>query len=83
MFVEAANMVVEFAFDAIGVHRLEARSASHNGRGNGALRKLGAIQEMRLRQSFLKHGQYYDQYLWSILRDDWKARAQAPRPLAS
>jgi [ribosomal protein S5]-alanine N-acetyltransferase len=83
MFIESANMVLDFTFDQIGVHRLEARSASHNGRGNGALQKMGAIQEMRLRQSFLKHGTYYDQYLWSILREDWKTREQAPRPLAS
>ena len=34
-------------------HRLEARAAMANGRGNGALRKLGAIQEGILRQAFL------------------------------
>ena len=38
-----------------------------NGRGNGALRKLGAVQEGVLRRSFLKNGQYLDQMLWSIL----------------
>ena len=27
------------------MHRLEARAALKNGRGNGALRKLGAVQE--------------------------------------
>jgi RimJ/RimL family protein N-acetyltransferase len=42
-----------------------------NGRGNGALRKIGAVQEGVLRRSFLKNGQQLDQRLWSILREEW------------
>ncbi len=71
-FIEGARLVVNFAFDAIGVHRLEARAAVQNGRGNGALRKLGAAQEGVLRRSFLKDGEYLDQALWSILDSDWR-----------
>jgi RimJ/RimL family protein N-acetyltransferase len=52
------------------VHRLEARAAVQNGRGNGALRKLGALQEGILRRSFLRNGQYLDQVLWTILDSD-------------
>jgi RimJ/RimL family protein N-acetyltransferase len=44
-----------------------------NGRGNGALRKLGAVQEGVLRRSFLKNGQFLDQMLWSILGEEWRA----------
>ena len=83
MFMEGAQLVLDFAFEQIGVHRMEARSASHNGRGNGALQKLGAVQELRLRQSFLKHGTYYDQFLWSILDADWKLREHDQRRLVS
>ncbi|MDE3153994.1 MAG: GNAT family N-acetyltransferase, partial [Acidobacteriota bacterium] len=54
-------------------HRLEARAAVRNGRGNGALRKLGAVQEGVLRRSFLRHGEYLDQVLWTILADEWRA----------
>jgi RimJ/RimL family protein N-acetyltransferase len=43
-----------------------------NGRGNGALRKLGAVQEGVLRRSFLKNGQHLDQVLWSILSEEWR-----------
>ena len=39
LFVDGAKLVVDFAFDVLGVHRLEARAALTNGRGNGALRK--------------------------------------------
>ena len=76
IFVASARLVVDFAFEAVGVHRLEARAAVANGRGNGALAKLGAVKEGMLRRSFLRHGQYHDQTLWSIVRDDWR-RAKA------
>ncbi len=72
VFQEGAELMVNFAFDSVGVHRLEARAAVRNGRGNGALRKIGAIQEGLLRKSFYRNGEYLDQVLWSILDEDWK-----------
>jgi RimJ/RimL family protein N-acetyltransferase len=70
MFMTGAQLVIDFAFDVVGVHRLEARAAVKNGRGNGALRKVGATQEGILRRSFLRNGEYLDQILWSILDVD-------------
>jgi RimJ/RimL family protein N-acetyltransferase len=72
MFIDGGRMVVDFALDVLGVRRLEARAAVANGRGNGALRKLGAVQEGVLRRSFLKNGQHLDQMLWSILAEEWE-----------
>jgi RimJ/RimL family protein N-acetyltransferase len=71
VFLEAARLVGSFAFGTIGVHRLEARVALQNGRANGALRKLGAVQEGVLRQSVRRGGEYVDQVLWSLLKEDW------------
>ena len=72
IFAEAAPMVIDFAVDVVGTHRLEARAAVANGRGNGALRKIGAVQEGVLRRSFLRHGIHHDQVLWGILAEDWR-----------
>jgi len=74
MFMDAARMVIDFAFEIIRTHRLEARAAILNGRGNGALRKIGAMQEGILRKSFLRNGEYLDQALWTILDEDWRAQ---------
>jgi ribosomal-protein-alanine N-acetyltransferase len=71
-FQEGAELMATFAFDVVGVHRLEARAAVRNGRGNGALRKFGAVQEGVLRKSFLKNGEYIDQILWTILKEEWR-----------
>jgi RimJ/RimL family protein N-acetyltransferase len=76
LFAEAAELVLDFTFDVLGTHRLEARAALCNGRGNGAMRKLGAEREGVLRHSFLRNGEYLDQVLWSILQHDWKKQRQ-------
>ena len=83
IFVEGARQVVNFAFETVGVHRLEARAAVKNGRGNGALRKLGAVQEGVLRKSFLRNGQYLDQVLWTILDCEWQAPQPRPKPVVN
>jgi RimJ/RimL family protein N-acetyltransferase len=72
VFQESAELVLEFAFETLGVHRLEARAAVKNGRGNGALMKIGAVQEGLLRRSFLKNGEFVDQVLYAIVEDDWR-----------
>ena len=50
-----------------------------NGRGNGALRKIGAVPEGVLRKSFLKNGEYLDQILYAIVDDDWRASRPGSR----
>jgi RimJ/RimL family protein N-acetyltransferase len=67
LFGASAELVLDFAFKTIGAFRLEARSSTQNARGNGALRKLGAVREGVLRKAFLLRGTYHDQNLWSIL----------------
>jgi RimJ/RimL family protein N-acetyltransferase len=75
MFTAGAELVIDFAFDVLGARRLEARAAVQNTRGNAALKKLGATEEVVLRQSFQRNGEYLDQALWSIIVEDWRAKA--------
>jgi ribosomal-protein-alanine N-acetyltransferase len=79
VFQDGAELVLDFAFDTIGVHRLEARAAVLNGRGNGALQKIGAVQECVLRKSFQRNGQYLDQVLYAILDSDRRELAASVR----
>jgi ribosomal-protein-alanine N-acetyltransferase len=81
VFQKGAELVINFAFETVGVHRLEARAAVKNGRGNGALRKIGAVQEGVLRKSFFRRGEYLDQALWTILAEDWEAKAVWESPV--
>jgi RimJ/RimL family protein N-acetyltransferase len=70
-FLESARLAGSFVFGTIGTHRLESRVPLENGRANGALRKLGAVQEGILRRSVRRAGDYFDQVLWSMLKEDW------------
>ena len=67
VFEDAARLVRDFAFNAIGVHRIEARAEVDNDRANGALQKMGATREGRLRSSFVRDGHPVDQYLWFVV----------------
>ena len=71
VFVDAARLIGSFAFDSVGALRLESRVVVQNGRANGALRKLGAVQEGVLRRSVRRGDEYLDQVLWSVLKEDW------------
>lgn len=74
VFNETARLVLDFAFGVLHTERLEARAALCNGRGNGAMKKLGAEREGVLRRAFFRDGDYLDQVVWSILREDWQTR---------
>jgi RimJ/RimL family protein N-acetyltransferase len=63
--------VGSFTFGTVGARRVEVRVLLQNGRANGALRKLGGVQEGILRRSVRHRGEYLDQALWSLLKDDW------------
>ena len=75
LFTKGADLVIEFAFEVLGVHRLEARAAVENARGNGALRKIGAMQEGILRKSFRRGGKHHDQALWAIVSTEYRSKA--------
>ena len=82
IFEQGAALVMEFAFQHMGVHRLEARCAVKNGRGGKALLKLGAVPEGILRKAFLCGNEYLDQMLYAIVDHDWRAcrdRARSTR----
>lgn len=78
-FIEGVRLVLDFGFRVVKIHRIEARAAVDNERGNAALRKIGARREGRLRGAFLREGVSLDQYLWAILDTDWSGGTSQPR----
>ncbi len=81
LFEEAASLVLAFAFDTLGAHRMEARAAVKNGRGNRAIQKIGGVPEGVLRQAFLCEGEYVDQIVYGIVDSEWRAaRRGVARP---
>ena len=66
LFGAAARLVVDFAFNTIGVDRLEARAVVQNTRGNAAIRKLGAVADGILPGGLVRDDKSFDQIQWSI-----------------
>jgi RimJ/RimL family protein N-acetyltransferase len=71
---EAKRLLLDFAFDRLRLHRVEARIAVANGRSMRAFERLGAEREGVLRESFFKDGAYHDQHLYVILEQEWRGR---------
>lgn len=73
VFAVSASLVLDFVFQQMGAHRLEARCALKNGRGGKALTKVGAVPEGILRKALLCGEEHLDQVLYAIVADDWRA----------
>jgi [ribosomal protein S5]-alanine N-acetyltransferase len=81
IFAAAADLLFDFLFDKVGVHRLEARAAVQNGRANGAARKVGSVPEGLARQALKCDGRYHDQLMWSLLAEDWRQSKITIKPV--
>ena len=58
--------MLDFAFRGIGLEELCACAAVDNGRGNGALQKMGAVRERIIRDGLVRNGKSMDQYYWTL-----------------
>jgi len=74
VFLDGARALLRYGFAEFGIHRLEARSAVGNARGNAAMRKLGLECEGRLRSCFHIEGGFADHYMWAALAHEWRQR---------
>jgi RimJ/RimL family protein N-acetyltransferase len=78
VFADAANALVEFAFTAMHVQRLEARIALRNRRAQAAVQKLGARFESTLPASSPMGIPRDPESVWSLREHDWRNRAGSP-----
>jgi RimJ/RimL family protein N-acetyltransferase len=75
-FTEAAQLVIQFAFETLRVRRLECRAAAENHGALRALNRLGASREGTLREAFATPHGLADYVMCSILAREWQeARA--------
>lgn len=78
---EAILMTVEFAFNEMRLHRLEARVLSHNGRARRTFERCGFVREGVAREAFFHSGQWMDVVTFGILASD--SRPHSPHPESS
>jgi ribosomal-protein-alanine N-acetyltransferase len=72
-FMSAAlPLVLDFAFDRLRLHRLEAACLPTNVASRALLMRTGFQQEGYARRYLLIDGQWQDHLLFAILREDWR-----------
>ena len=68
---EAIVTVLRFMFTEMNLHRVMLRVFDFNHRAQRCYEKCGFVLEGRLRQSFYHQGQYCDELVMGLLRDDY------------
>lgn len=68
---EAVKRVIVYAFDELGLRRLDARVDPRNEPSNRLLQRLGFTMEGCLRQRSLFKGELVDVNLYGLLRAEW------------
>lgn len=68
---EAIAAVLRYAFGSLGLHRMIARTACANTRSIALLERLGLRREGWLRRSYWCKGEWVDEYLYAVLRDEY------------
>jgi len=79
VFVDVASVLVEFAFTAMHVDRLEARIAVRNARAHAAVQKLGARSEATLATTSPAGIPRDPEVVWALREHDWRNRPHDPR----
>jgi ribosomal-protein-alanine N-acetyltransferase len=72
---EALAGLVDSAFGALALRRLEAEVDPQNTGSRRLLEKTGFTREGLLRQRWVDKGKPHDTILYGLLRDEWRARA--------
>lgn len=70
---EASRRVIDFGFEVLGLHRIEARHFLRNPASGRVMRKLGMQQEGVERDWAIKWDRYESLAVYSILEPEWRA----------
>jgi RimJ/RimL family protein N-acetyltransferase len=72
---EATALMVEHAFQAMGLHRVALTVFEFNERAIRAYRRCGFVVEGRAREAIWRDGRWWDEVSMSVLAPEWQARA--------
>lgn len=73
---EALRALLKYAFDELGLHRLEADVDPRNAASIRTLERLGFQREGFLRERWHVNGEIQDAFFYGLLRPEWEARDQ-------
>lgn len=70
---DAVSLLVRFIFEQMNIHKVRLSVYAFNERAIACYKKCGFQTEGVLRGEVFKNGQYHDEHIMGLLRDEWKA----------
>ena len=74
---EAVGALVDLLFGELDLHRVAGVADARNAASTALMRRVGMRQEAHLRQCQLFKGEWADQVVFAVLREEWEARRSA------
>jgi RimJ/RimL family protein N-acetyltransferase len=74
---EATQLMVDYAFGTLGLHRIGLFVFEFNVRAIRAYKRCGFVVEGRSRESIWRDGRWWDELAMSILESDWRRTRKA------
>jgi len=74
---EAAGALLGWAFDTLGLRRVQAETDTRNVASARVLEKLGFVREGTLREDCMVDGEVSDSWVYGLLRREWEGRDRA------
>lgn len=74
LMYEAVSAAIEFVFDDMNLHRIQANYMPHNRRSGALLNRLGFIPEGYARNYLRINGEWRDHVLTSLTNPNWRER---------
>ena len=71
---DAMQVLLRHGFETLNLHRIKLRVFEFNERAVEVYRRLGFVEEGRLRDEQYLEGRYWDTLVMGLLRSEWKAR---------
>lgn len=71
---EAAEAMVRFGFEELGLHRIWSHTVAENAASQRVMEKLGMRCEGRLRETQWYKGRWWDTVVYGILEEEWRDR---------
>ncbi|GHH81233.1 N-acetyltransferase [Streptomyces sulfonofaciens] len=73
LVTRAARVIIDWAIEERGMHRVEWRVSSENEASIAVARRLGMTRDGVLRESYPHRGRRVDMEVWSVLAPEWRA----------
>lgn len=74
---EAIVVLLDFLFNEMGAHRVWLEVFASNLRAQRAYEKVGFVREGTMREQWFSEGQWHDEHIYGILRDEFIAQRSA------